>query len=249
MKYRIRVIFPRNRDDDPCSDLVISQVCVYQDLENNVVWYVSCSIGWHVHFCVMASSASIIETTTETSPIWRWFLRRSKVQARSLNTISIRWYLTKSREQDGSQNPWMTQPIVVQQIRDLSFYPYVIMWRRRQWPKWVSQGFGEYTFDIPVFSHHITFDEWIDSKISITIQVVSRGPSKRESESLLKSVSLPRMRLSLSIKKRRQWMKLVVDMPYVWTWTTVEFILRFISRRLTTDEVILYRRWCFGLVQ
>lgn len=172
------------------------------------------------------------------------------------------------------KNPWMTQQLLdrlYNKYRDLSFYPYELSWRGdidTEPGDWVSVYWGSENtrFDIPVFSHHITFDGGLSSKTNAKesgqsqSQYKYRGPVQEKLD-YIESLTTKIGRLYLdeaepiNPKEGDKWMKPSggyaimyerVDGQWVRKVDTAD--LNKIIETITTDEVIA-KKISAGLIQ
>lgn len=172
------------------------------------------------------------------------------------------------------KNPWMNQQLLdrlYDKYRDLSFYPYELTWRGdidTEPGDWISVFWGpeNVRFDIPVFTHHITFDGGLSAKTNAkesgqsTSQYKYRGPVQEKIdyiESL--TTKIGRLYLDeaepLNPKEGDKWMKPSggyaimyerVDGQWVRKVDTAD--LNKIIETITTDEVIA-KKISAGLLQ
>ena len=172
------------------------------------------------------------------------------------------------------KNPWMTQQLLdrlYNKYRDLSFYPYELSWRGdidTEPGDWVSIYWGSENtrFDIPVFSHHITFDGGLSSKTNAKesgqsqSQYKYRGPVQEKLD-YIESLTTKIGRLYLDEaepvdpKEGDKWMKPSggyaimyerVDGQWIRKVDTAD--LNKIIETITTDEVVA-KKLTAGLVQ
>ena len=172
------------------------------------------------------------------------------------------------------KNPWMTQQLLdrlYNKYRDLSFYPYELSWRGdidTEPGDWVSVYWGSDNtrFDIPVFSHHITFDGGLSSKTNAKesgqsqSQYKYRGPVQEKLD-YIESLTTKIGRLYLDEaepidpKEGDKWMKPSggyaimyerVDGQWIRKVDTAD--LNKIIETITTDEVVA-KKLTAGLVQ
>ena len=172
------------------------------------------------------------------------------------------------------KNPWMTQQLLdrlYNKYRDLSFYPYELLWRGdidTEPGDWVSVYWGSENtrFDIPVFSHHITFDGGLSSKTNAKesgqsqSQYKYRGPVQEKLD-YIESLTTKIGRLYLdeaepiNPKEGDKWMKPSggyaimyerVDGQWIRKVDTAD--LNKIIETITTDEVVA-KKLTAGLVQ
>lgn len=172
------------------------------------------------------------------------------------------------------KNPWMSQQLLdrlYNKYRDFSFYPYELTWRGDiscEPGDWISVFWGseDTRFDIPIFSHHLSFDGGLTAKTNAKetgqskSQYKYRGPVQEKIdyiESL--TTKIGRLYLDeaepLSPKEGDKWMKPSGGYAIMFEYQGGQWIrkmdtadLNKIVETITTDEVIA-KKISAGLLQ